>query len=133
MKTKEVMKVLAKILSIFIIILSIWQLFLFRILPPYALLEHLPGIILRFIIFYTPLFYFAWSKKNENKIFRVWGKIISILLALYLLVSVFAGIIYGFLSDIIGTMNPLYFITNILLVVFLGYFSWFDKDKPKKR
>ena len=134
MGTKEVMKVIGKALTIISAVLWIWGLYMaFTTIPIISVLEELPRTVFIFIAFYIPLFYFSWGKKGKSKAFRIWGKIVSILMALYLVLSILAGIIYGFISDIISPASLPYFILNILLAITLGYFSWFDKSKTKPK
>jgi len=130
-RTRELMALLGKLLSIVILLLLIWEIYVFftSTIPSYFLIRNLRDAILTLIIFYTPLFYFVWSR-GKDPLFRIWGKIASPLMVVLLLSSVIYGLLGGSLFDIISVP---YFISNIVLVFVLGYFSWFDKAKIESK
>lgn len=132
MKTKGVMKVLAKIFSIIFIILFILDLYtaFTSETPDYFVLQSAATVFLRVFIFSPPLFYFAWSKEGKSRVFKIWGKIASIFILAILLI--FIIIVGGASSKIsLGILGASGFLVDLFFMVFIGYFSWFDKDKKK--
>jgi hypothetical protein len=130
---KETMKVLAKILSVLYTILLIWQIFIYaksiEIIPIELILQSLLGIVFRLIIFIPPLFYFAWSSGGKNKTFVIWGRVISLFIAIVLFSTILLSLVYRFqyATDTLGISSIL---ANTFLMILVGYFSWFvEKQK----
>lgn len=126
LRIRDAMKLLGKLLSVVIIILLIFQLYVFftSSISAFFLLEDLEIGILRFIVFYLPLFYFAWGKEDKDRLFKTWGKVASILMGVLVVLYVLYGLVDSSLSDVMAVPS---FISNIVLVFVLGYFCWFDK------
>ena len=69
------------------------------------------------IIFGTPLFYFAWVKKPTNNTMKIWAKVSSILLILFL--------IGGFVSPTgFENIDIPYIFPSLIILVPIFYFAW---------
>lgn len=116
---KRVMRIWAKISSILGILVLFFVIFsIYQSIQNLYNVNFLPSIVSSVIIliFYIPLFYFAWSKKDKSKIMKIFAKIVTILLPL--------DIIYSVLQN---SYPNLYTISIVFIsLIPLYYFGWSD-------
>ncbi len=126
------MKVLAKVLSIIIILLPFLDIYnSIQLTGTFGFL----GVLIAFsykLLLNIPIFYFGWSKKGHNKPIKIWARISSIIIVLMFILSFFFGV-FSFSNFLpITSSNFLFWIFFMILVIVfwildfivLLYFGW---------
>jgi len=118
---KKLMNVWAKISSLIVIVLSLVGIYyaLFGGIDSLASKVFIFIILFTLILFYPPLFYFAFSKNKTNKFMRFWAKAVTILYPVFIIISIFGD--PNSANDLL--INAL----SLISLVPLYYYGWKNK------